>query len=249
MTDTDEAWQQWGRKDPYYGVASVPQFRQDALADNLDAFFAEGKDYVDSRLALAERLFGPLSMGTALDFGSGVGRLALPLAGRFGAVTGLDISEDMNNECRANAERRGIGNLSLAQSDDRLSAVSGPFDFVNSYVVLQHIPVARGMALIERLLQLVGPGGVANLQVTVDRGDTALQALSYWAQRKVPGFHAMLNMARGRRFGDPPVQMNEYSLPAVIQLFHRQGFGEVTLSIDRQARVLSANLIAQKVMP
>ena len=44
----------------------------------------------------------------------------------------------------ANAERLDVANAEFALADDRLSKAPGEFDFVTSYIVLQHVPVRRG---------------------------------------------------------------------------------------------------------
>ena len=246
MANTDRAWETWGEHDPYFAVVSLPQFRRERLDDNRPAFFESGFDYIAGRLATVERLYGPQSRQAALDFGCGVGRLLIPLARRFEAVTGVDVADAMLRECRTNLEAAGIANVTLAKSDDRLSGLSGQFDFVHSYLVLQHIPVARGMALIDRLLALTSEDGVASIHLTLDRGDSPWQAGLYWARRHLPGFQGAVNLARGRRFAEPLIQMNQYGLSAVLRLILGNGFGPVTVELEYHGRILSAHLIARK---
>ncbi len=248
MTSTDTAWRRWGETDPYFGVLSLPEFRTENLDKNLPAFFKSGHDYVSARLSKVVKLYGNIDTRRALDFGCGVGRLVIPLAEAFQEVVGLDISPAMLAEARANANRAGRSNVTLEQSDETLSAVNGPFDFVHSYIVLQHIPTKRGEQYISRLLGLVAPGGVASIQITIDRGDGPIGALRYWAQRYLPGIQIATNAIKGRKLLEPLVEMNEYSLPRVLTLFEAQGFGEASVDVERQGRVLSVNLMAQRLI-
>jgi len=79
---------------------------------------------------------------------------------------GVDISPSMLAEARRNCDARGIGNVVLELSDDRLSRVRGDFDLVHSAIVLQHIEVARGRQIFRSLVELVRPGGIAALHLT-----------------------------------------------------------------------------------
>jgi hypothetical protein len=68
--------------------------------------------------------------------------------------------------CRQNAEKLGATNVEARVSDDDLSDLEQGFDFVNSLIVLQHIPPARGTRLIRTLLTKLAVGGIASLQMT-----------------------------------------------------------------------------------
>ena len=86
--DTDRDWQQFGQTDPYWAVITVDDYRKDNLtADGLDRFYDSGETHVRWFFDVVRRHidegFAPRS---ALDFGCGVGRLALPLARRCRSV-------------------------------------------------------------------------------------------------------------------------------------------------------------------
>src|ERR1700731_2623676 len=99
---SDRQWEQWGKQNPYFGVYSEDRFSRDQLNDHLEEFFATGTKTVDVLLNRAKGYFGPLAMGRALEFGSGVGRMTIPLARRFGSVVGLDISSHVIAEATEN---------------------------------------------------------------------------------------------------------------------------------------------------
>jgi cyclopropane fatty-acyl-phospholipid synthase-like methyltransferase len=95
-----------------------------------------------------------------LDFGCGVGRVAIPLARRTGEVVGVDVSESMLAEARRNCEVQETRNVTLLPSDDALSALTGRFDFIHSFVVFQHSPRERGDAILEALLEHLSVGAL-----------------------------------------------------------------------------------------
>lgn len=169
MRDTDSDWREVARKEPYWGVISVDRYKGKTLRDqDQKTFFQSGPVYVDYVLALTRMLLDPkFEIKRALDFGCGVGRLAIAIAKvAKGEVVGVDVSPDMLRLCAAHAQEAGVTNLTLVESDDDLSAVKGSFNFINTYIVLQHIPPERGVALIQKLLSRAENNGVVALQLT-----------------------------------------------------------------------------------
>ena len=140
------------------------------------------------------------------------------------SVVGADVSEAMLKEARRNCDEREITNVQLVESDDALSGLSGDFDFVHSFLVFQHIPPRRGMAIFRRLIGLLADGGVGVVHFTYYRRTSALRRLAYWMRRKVPLFNALLNLLVLKKpFRDPLVQMNEYELGAVFRVLQEKG--------------------------
>lgn len=247
MANSDSEWRRWGATEPYFGVLADPRFRKARIAENRDAFFELGRLTVEERLATAERQFGGFQRRRALDFGCGVGRLSIALAAHFDHVLGLDISSAMLAEARANANRvGGVGNLRLATSDDALSAANSRFDFVMSCMVLQHIPVRRGMKILAGLLALVDNGGVIALQICTRRPDDSSSRLRYWAQRHVPGVRQAFNLRHGRPWSEPLMQMNVYSVDAVLALADAAGFGPALVESHDDGRFESTQLLMRR---
>lgn len=165
---TDREWEKWGEQDPYFGVITDPRFRKGEITSEVKhEFFFSGRVHVDHVLASCrkyiESSFAPRRV---LDFGCGVGRLLLPFAAVAEAVVGVDISEAMLREARRNCDEHEVMNVTLACSDDALSAVQGAFDLVHSAIVLQHIDPDRGLRIVERLIGLLAPKGIGALQLT-----------------------------------------------------------------------------------
>jgi SAM-dependent methyltransferase len=245
INDTDKDWEKWARCDPYFAVFSRAPYRRQNFASNVAEFFDSGEEFISRILDQAENAIGrQIEKGQALDFGCGVGRLAIPLARRFDRVVGVDVSSSMLMEARKNCERFGISNVEFHISDDSLSSLRGQFDFVNSYIVLQHIPPSRGYRIIERLLTLVGPRGCAMLHVSVRRRSSNLKKAIYFTRHRVPLASVVFNVLRGRVWNEPFTQMNEYDLLTVLEIFTCKGMEDVWVTLEPHGDVSTARLLS-----
>jgi 2-polyprenyl-3-methyl-5-hydroxy-6-metoxy-1,4-benzoquinol methylase len=149
---TDENWEYFGKKCPYFGVVSWQDFRP----ENFDAearrkFFETGAQYIQWLFEIIrQKVRSDFKPVRALDFGCGVGRLLIPLARSCGKVTGIDVSASMRNEAAKNCLLAGIENFSLAASVDELLSQGAKFDFINSFIVFQHIRPKRGYLILDK---------------------------------------------------------------------------------------------------
>jgi 2-polyprenyl-3-methyl-5-hydroxy-6-metoxy-1,4-benzoquinol methylase len=248
---TDRAWQEWGRQDPYFAVLTDQALHQTRLTPQaLTAFFHSGEVHIGGVLDTIRRHLDPaFRPGRALDFGTGVGRLLFPLAAVADTVVGVDVSSAMLAEAQKHVEARGLSNVTLVQSDDALSHVAGSFDLVHSFLVLQHVPVARGERLIRRLVELLAPGGVAALHVPYARAASPLRQVATWLRLSVPGAHGLLNRLRGAPWRQPPMQMNVYELGRLYGLFETSGIAHVHARFTRDGDYRGVMLYAQKAGP
>ena len=247
--DPDRDWERLGRADPYFAVLSDERFHRGRMADaDRDAFFDSGRAHVARVLDIVrERLDPGFAPARALDFGCGVGRVLLPLAERCAEVTGVDVSEAMLAEARRNCHDAGATNVRLVASDDALSRVEGSFDLVHSYIVLQHVPVRRGERFVALLAERLAPGGVGVFHVTYTRPLSPLGRVLYWARTRVPGAHALLNVALGRARDSPLMQVNAYSVTRLLELLRARGCGEVLVRFSEHAGSRGVLLFCRKV--
>lgn len=243
---TDQDWEFYGATRPYYGVLTDERFDRAQLdAQTKQAFFDTGERGVAQLFALIERSFGQaLAPHHALDFGCGVGRILIPLAARCQRVSGLDVSPSMLREAEANCRARGIDNVSLLQSDDRLSQLRGPFDFVHSSLVFQHIPPARGKRLYSALIDGLVPGGYGALQLTYEK-ERRWGALRELAKR-VPYARKVHGVWSGQSLVRPTMHMHSYQLGWLVKELQLRGVTSVRLELSRQQSSLAAYLIFRK---
>jgi SAM-dependent methyltransferase len=246
MYNTDDHWNQWGKQDPYFAVLSEGKFRGKSFEANRQEFFESGVEYVSGIVANAVRCFGQLNNESALDFGSGVGRVTIPLAQHFKKVVGVEISDAMIKEAMENCLRSAVHNVDFVKSDDQLSLICRDFDFINSCLVLQHLSLKRGMNIIARLLKSLNPGGVIALHFPVRRLLSPLAQIVYFLQHHVPLARYCFNLLKGRRVSEPLMQMNVYDLIEVIALYSANGIREFTFYTHEAEGTISVVLIGRK---
>jgi SAM-dependent methyltransferase len=245
--DTNKDWEKFGKENPYYGVISDESLKTRNLnPEALERFFASGRQDIDRVFRAIAKVAGPgFQPRSALDFGCGVGRLAIPLAERCESVVGVDVSPSMLKEARANCERMQINNLAFCGSIAEARGVAG-FDFINSYIVFQHIPVARGYALFGELVDLLSPGGVGALHLTFAISASSWQRITRWLRRRFQPFNVLINLAKGKAPGDPFMQMNGYDLNRVMLMIKSRGCCEIHLSLTDHGGHVGTTLFFRK---
>ena len=243
---SDSDWRKWGRIDPYFGVVSFDEFKADRIADNRARFFDTGRREIEIALNDIAARYGDVARLRALDFGSGVGRLALPLAERYDEVVGVDISDAMIAEARDNCCDAGVRNAHFVLSDDELTRVSGSFDLVHSYIVLQHIPVDRGLALTSQMLSRLAPGGVACLHYSLQRTLPPAREFVYMLKHRAPFGRLVMNLLQRRAWDAPAMQMNNYPLARILRLYAQHGLEDVFVAPEWQETALTARIYGRK---
>jgi SAM-dependent methyltransferase len=218
---TDAAWEEWGRRDPYFGVITNPKYRRIGMSEHAKReFFDDGASLVNYLLATIKKHIDPQFVPKkVLDFGCGVGRLLAPLAQVAEDVVGLDVSASMLQEARRNCDERQLGNVRLLLSDDALSALTDTFDLICSFIVFQHIPVQRGRAIFDKLLRHLRPGGVGAIHLTYSK--TRFASSHGAAPRE------LLSPATTPQSvptdADPEMQMNPYNMNEILFLMQCRG--------------------------
>jgi len=219
---TDENWEYFGDKCPYFGVVTSNQYRPENLDERARAeFFETGRQYVSWLMDFIRKNINPdFHPKNSVDFGCGVGRLLVPIARESNSAVGIEVSPSMMKEARANCERLGVQNVQLVESADALAARRGEFDFINSFIVFQHIPPKRGYEIFQQLLALLQDGGVGALHFTYcdpgRRRDRYLKPLF----RNIPLLFALKNMVNGKPMLEPRMEMAEYSLNRLYRILH-----------------------------
>lgn len=206
-------WERIAAKEAFFGVVTADKYRASELTpERIAEFYATGEGDIADILATFQRVFAAApSNGRALDIGCGVGRLARAIRKHARDVVGYDVSDSMLALAR---EHAGEG------VDYTTTLPGGAFDWINSYVVFQHIPPAEGLALLKRALALLAPGGFVSIQLTAWR-TAHLEPKGPLRQAKRA---AHLALARaGARPAEALIQMHDYALTDVIRAFVEAG--------------------------
>lgn len=222
---TDENWDYFGEKCPYYGVVTSQQYKPENLDEkSRQEFFQTGQQYVTWLMAFIHQHIDPdFHPKNSVDFGCGVGRLLIPIAGQSDSAVGIEISPSMMEEAKTNCRRLGVSNVQFVKTVDELASRRGQFDFINSLIVFQHIPLNRGYEIFQKLLDLLQDGGVGAVQFTYcDPGRRRDRYLKPFF-RKIPIAYALQNLLNGRPFWEPRMEMSEYSLNKLFRMLHENG--------------------------
>ncbi len=220
-----KSWRRFGKQDPYYGVLTEEKYKnQNITEERLREFFASGEAFVRETEAKLFQLFDKsLKDSSILDFGCGVGRLVIPFAQLSSQkVLGLDVSADIIEKANIHMRASDVSNLELMSFDGVTIPALPRFDFINSYIVFQHIETTLGFALLRQLLELLNEGGVMQVQITYGH---RLPALTYWnffLRGKFAPYNYLYSSIKNRKLGAEPVgQMNHYSPQALFDLFSK----------------------------
>ena len=228
---TDRATRDWntlGETEPFFAVLTEDRFLREQMSDaNREAFFASGEADIAQIFQLLD--FVPKS---ALDFGCGVGRLTRALSKRVDRVAGVDAAESMLRIARENVPD---ASFSSTIPNER-------FDLVVSLIVFQHIPIRRGEALLDELLNHLDR--VAALHFTFRRPGSFFRRVARRIRARVPLVHRIAQRIRGER-RMPYMQMNEYDLDRVRAIIRRHGCSDRIIPTNH-GRVEGAVVIAER---
>jgi SAM-dependent methyltransferase len=215
--DTDADWRELGVSNPYWGVISQPRYlKENVTPEGIEEFYESGRQQIDALAADLAWLTGKAPSGRALDFGCGVGRLAEAMTRYAQQVTGYDISPGMLEIARARGGRvKYVGEMP-----------DGPFDWINSFIVFQHIPPERGLDLFGQLLARLAVDGVISLQVAVwrEHGEAWPQETGLKRLFQKPRQHFW-----ARRLPVGQILMYDYDMSKVIRLLNEAGIEDMRL--------------------
>lgn len=246
--DSDRDWEMWAKQNPYYGVLSAPEFLKENLNDDsLQQFFVTGQRHVDHIYSVIRGKINPgFEPNRVLDYGSGVGRIVIPLAQRSEVAYGIDISSSMLKLAKENCVARGITSASFIHANDLDTVPAASLDLVHSSLVFQHIPTNRGEIIFRKLVSLLVKGGVGAIQFNYADTHKLLAHNLAMARRNSDMFHRLLNVMRGRPMGAPMMQMNNYSINRIFNILMDEDCNLAHVELDQVGSYRGATFYFEK---
>ncbi len=228
---TDRHWEALAQRDPLWAILGGDTLRANALTPEAEAqFWRSGEQHVRTILRDVEESVGPVqTSGLAIDFGCGVGRATLPLARSFDRVVGVDVALSMLHQASAKARSLGVGNVSFDQSLPEPRSAT----FVHSWLVLQHMPPARGEQLFRDLNSCLVPGGAGVVQIVSGGPRGRVSRLTAAAAGMRMG-RQVANVIRGRPLREPRTGMYSYDVGRILAVLAERGVVRVALTDLRQ---------------
>lgn len=135
------------------------------------------------------RELGMSADSTLVDLGAGTGTFALALAPFCKRVVAVDVSPAMLDAVRAKTEAAGVGNIELVRGGFLSYEHAGPpADFVYSRNALHHLPDFWKALALQRVAEMLHPGGVLLLHDLVFSFEPsqAPAALEAWFANAAP---------------------------------------------------------------
>lgn len=212
-------WEIIASRDPFFGVLVDEGFRANRMdVAARERFYETGKSYVAEVFGMFDAEFGAHpTEGAALDIGCGVGRLTYAMAGAMPQVAGYDVADSMVRIARENAPPNATFATTLPD---------GPFSWINSFIVFQHIPPVEGLALLNSALDHLAPGGFVSIQITAwntqpPPSQNLLDRVRRWRNLRI-------HRQAGRNV-QPLIRMHDYNFSDVMRCFMDRGMSRLVL--------------------
>lgn len=159
-----------------------------------------------------------------VDFGCGVGRLAVALSKRSARVVAVDVSKRMLEEARQNCRLFASSNVDFMNTDEFLKQPLDA-DLVNAFIVFQHIPVREGEDLYRSLIARVRTGGISAAHFVFHHAAPVWTKVLAKLRGTVPGAYRVWNLLDRKMLAAPQMQMNAYNLNRIFSSLGEYGYG------------------------
>jgi ubiquinone/menaquinone biosynthesis C-methylase UbiE len=237
-------------REPYFSVLTSPKFLRANLSSEHEAeFFDSGQEIVDWIFDVVDQRISPhFAPMSVLEYGSGIGRLAIPLAKRPGQVTAVDRSPTMLDLARREAEKRGAAHIEFL-TPSQLFSSTRTFDLISCFSVLQWLRPDEGLALLKSLLARIASGGIGVFHMPFATRANRLVRFTRWTRDRLPLVNGVTNLARGKPFGDPFIPSHTYDLDEVLRLCETMAIPATHIVFEHERELTSAIVFAEVPLP
>lgn len=164
-------WHRFGLLDPLWAISTAPGTEGNRW--ELDQFFLTGRETVAASMRPVLERRPQLGRARALDFGCGVGRLTRGLEVFFEEVVGVDVAASMIDKANELSPASSRCRYVLNTQPDLQVFESASFDFVLSFIVLQHMRQEYQAKYLGEFLRLLKPDGLCLFQLPDYLSNTA----------------------------------------------------------------------------
>lgn len=163
FTRLKDNWEKFGVQDPLWAILSDNKKRNNKWEPH--EFFERGKTDVSLIIKKQRELGINIEMGSALDFGCGLGRLTQALCEYYKNVIGVDIAESMIEQAKK-YNKYGDSCIYLVNpKTDLLLFQDKKFDAIYTFIVLQHMESKYSERYIKEFMRILNPGGLLVFQL------------------------------------------------------------------------------------
>lgn len=165
---TKMVWTKLGKDEPYWSVLTSNRYKCSEIGQNsIDQFYKTGKKDVGLiELALTRNNININRLKSCLEYGCGIGRMTIWLAGLFSKVIALDFSRSHLDFLKIKCLEKEIKNIDTfhLKSVEGLDDIES-IDLIISLLTLQHNPPPVLAYIIDKLLKKLNHRGVAIFNV------------------------------------------------------------------------------------
>ncbi|MEA2345496.1 MAG: hypothetical protein QOF63_3665 [Thermoanaerobaculia bacterium] len=242
----DRKWEAFAAREPFFAVFTDPKFLSaNRTANQEREFFDSGELLVDSIFhTIRKRLAPDFEPESVLEYGCGPGRLAIPFARRTGSVMAVDRAPAMLAVARREAAKQNVGNIHFKTAAE-FAASPRKFDLVNSYLLFQRLPPARGLALFRELLGRIGSGGIGVFHFLYRGTASPVVKITREIRERASIVNGITNIARRKPFGEPFIPSHAYDLDEVFRILVEAGFENSHVTFEDHEEMTSAIVFVQ----
>jgi SAM-dependent methyltransferase len=242
----DRKWEAFAEREPFFAVFTDPKFLSANRTPNHEReFFDSGELLVDAIFhTIRKRLAPDFEPESVLEYGCGPGRLAIPFARRTGSVTAVDRSPAMLAVARREAAKQNVGNIHFKRAAE-FAASPRKFDLVNSYLLFQRLPPARGLALFRELLGRIGSGGMGVFHFLYRGTASPVVRITRGIRERIAVVNGIANIARRKPFGQPFIPSHAYDLDEIFRILVEAGFENSHVTFEGHEEMSSAIVFVQ----
>lgn len=224
-------WQEWGRRDPFYGVLTLEERSTGGKNPwTSEEFYDQGNKNWRGLQSIWMR-YGVVRE-SCLEIGCGAGRLTAQLGKFFEQVHAIDISAGMIDRAGRMIDQPSV---TFSVADCRhLPFLSNSFTAVFSTLVLQHLPrMEDGLRCFVEVYRLLRPGGTFLIQLPLfqfppgNRTFAEMAAFAYKTYLRLLSVKAYLRRRLVRCGISTYMHGISYEVSAVYQALISLGFERV----------------------